>query len=231
LPQRKTKIPNRGFLFYNKDKETDMNILSIINLAFDIYGAVCLVILLLAVWPWHLAESEVVVMAKKFFWSLVLLSLAKVVWLYSIQYVVWHSNPGSRYLLPPYQSIWYFMSYGWQRFAKPEYVSLLTALFFWGLFLALQNLSRGRIFYQEEIYSAGIGLLLNPWPQNSLLIPLVLVAGILLGILRQIFGPKTLFLNQPTFISTRLFWPLGGIILIFIGKWLVAVLGLEPLKL
>ena len=83
------------------------------------------------------------------------------------QYIVWQSAVPSKFLLPPHQSINYFLYYISMRFFAPYIVSLSIAFLF--LFSAkyFNNKYGGRFFYPEELWLGSLALFLTGWP-NSL---------------------------------------------------------------
>lgn len=199
------------------------------TLALKAYAIICLGVIAFMAWRLHLPETEVKNAAKKFFWSVFWVSTALVIWLVLNQYILWQSEIRSRYFLPPYQPLEYFLYYSWSRFIKPEAFSFGLACFFFLVFWSLQKISRQRVFYADEVYSAGIGFLLVGWPQGIILIVLALASGVIWGLLRRFIVGR----SDPSgfYISTRFFWLFWSVFLVGVGRSLVDILGLTFLRL
>ena len=65
------------------------------------------------------------------------------------QYETWANDPLAQFLLPPYQSLNYFISYSLIQFFAPYLISLVVALLFLKVTLSL-NRKSGEIFFEEE---------------------------------------------------------------------------------
>jgi len=80
------------------------------------------------------------------------------------QYQFWSQNEISKHLLPPYQSINYFIFYVATRFFVPYLISLVVAILF---FFAAQFLNKKyeeRFFYPEEYYLGALAIFLMGHP-------------------------------------------------------------------
>lgn len=81
-----------------------------------------------------------------------------------LQYRAWEANAISRFLLPPYQNLDYFLGYSFTRFFFPFLISLAAAIVF---FLAVRILNKKyqeRFFYEEEYWLGALGLFLSGYP-------------------------------------------------------------------
>jgi len=80
------------------------------------------------------------------------------------QYVAWSSVELSKFLLPPYQNIDYFIKYIGARFFTPYLISLAAAFLF--LFSAnrLNKKYEERFFEPEELWLGALALFLIGWP-------------------------------------------------------------------
>jgi len=193
------------------------------------YGALGLAVIAFVMLRSKISEQKLYRMNMLFFFGFLALCLMKIIVWYGAQYSAWSANEQSIYLLPPHQPIQYFFSYVWFRFARPEIMNIGVALFFFLIFFLLQRVSRGRMFYEHELYGAGFAFLANPWPQNLLLLPMVLCAGCLNWAVRFI---SSLTKHKTTeLVSLRIWWPLCGLAMVFAGAWLTRILGLTDLYL
>lgn len=91
---------------------------------------------------------------SKYFLIAILLLLtvfiAKSTFLTVVQYLIWSQHPLSKYLLPPYQKIDYFIGYAFSRFWQDFFFRLLAALFTFILILVLNFSLRRDVFYDDE---------------------------------------------------------------------------------
>lgn len=95
------------------------------------------------------------------------------------QYEVWLADPLAKFLLPPYQSLNYFVSYAFTHFFMSYSTSLLAALLLLGATIALNKRS-GEIFFEKgESYLAALSLFLVGHP-GWLIYIIILIAIYLL---------------------------------------------------
>ncbi len=94
------------------------------------------------------------------------------------QYFFWKENPVSQFLLPPYQSIRYFLSYSFFNFFFQPIFSLTAAIA--GFFTAkILNQKFGERFFEPvEYYLFALGLLLAGHPGWIYYLLAMLAAGI-----------------------------------------------------
>ncbi|MEK7654503.1 MAG: hypothetical protein AAB345_04495 [Patescibacteria group bacterium] len=105
------------------------------------------------------------------FWALLVLPLVLAIYFSSQQYQLWLVNPLTQLLLPPHQSISYFLSYSSVTFFLPIVVNLLLASAALLIFTWLNHLFPSRFFSAEggsssggesvEPYLIGVAILLS----------------------------------------------------------------------
>jgi hypothetical protein len=96
------------------------------------------------------------------------------------QYYIWKQSPQfSQFLLPPHQSLSYFIGYTWQRFGKESAFSILFAGIAFLIFKIGNSITAGRLFYDEEPYLASIAIISVGWPNSILVIGGALICAVL----------------------------------------------------
>jgi len=141
-----------------------------------------------------------------------------------LNYWLWSQELISQRFLPPYTPISYFLKYSWQNYWFEPVVSVLLAfIVFWGIYLFNKKFEEN-LFYKEERYLAGLGVLATSWPNCLIFLSLVLFLGIvfhLLNILFFFFRKKFKKNNKNTLqifirLSLLYFWiPCALLILLF----------------
>ncbi len=86
------------------------------------------------------------------------------------QYQLWRSNPISRYLLPPYQKIDYFLNYAYFHFWRDFFYRLLGSVLLLFLINFLNFIFKRDIFYDEEKILIPILGLFVFFPYNLILV-------------------------------------------------------------
>ena len=151
------------------------------------------------------------------------------------QYRVWSQNELSKFLLPPYQSIAYFLGYSFTHFFKNYLISLVIALLFLSAAVFLNKKSQERFFEKEEPYLGALAIFLvgHPlWIYYLIAIFTVGLLGTLILHTKSIFGrsdfPKINRQYQevrPPDIEKRFpfyhFWLPLAILVLIIGKILI----------
>lgn len=101
---------------------------------------------------------------KYLFWLSVAGILIYYFYLVGNQYAIWQSDPLTRFLLPPYESITYVFGHHFFRFGFYYLVSFLVALSFIFFAVFLNKKFEHRFFEEEEIYLGALAFLLlgNP---------------------------------------------------------------------
>ena len=139
------------------------------------------------------------------------------------QYYVWGQNEFTQFLLPPHQSIKYFIFYSWGHFWINVILSISVAAVF---YLLLRGLKK----YQERFFEEGeteLGFLIAlivGWPVIVIFVPMIFVLAIFLMIFRYFIFKETLI-------------PLGGVfflaafITIIWGNQLIKILNLGVLRI
>lgn len=110
------------------------------------------------------------------------------------QYEVWQSDSFSKFFLPPYQDISYFISYVGVRFFAPWVLSLVASLIFsWAAGYFNKKFDE-RFFEKEEIQLIALGVFLTGYPGFLFYLAVILVFGTLTSIFYQIFAKGRLSL-------------------------------------
>ena len=139
-----------------------------------------------------------------------------------LNYKTWSQNPISQRLLPPHNSIFYFLQYCWQHYWFESIVTILFALLiFWAIYLLNKKFDQA-FFYDEERYLAGLGILITGWPNCLIYLSLVLFLGIIFHFLVLVFN---FFKNVKNIrLSLIYFWlPCALLVLLLsdiIGKYI-----------
>lgn len=118
--------------------------------------------------PWFmprrfLGEDLKKVFVKIFFFSALLIFGLGFYYSYQ-QYVVWQSAEPTKYFLPPYASLNYFLQYVGFRIFGPYLVSLAFAFSLLFSMKALNKKYGEKFFYSEEPYAAGLAIFLTGHP-------------------------------------------------------------------
>lgn len=107
------------------------------------------------------------------------------------QFIVWQANEVSKYLIPPYHSLSYFLFYAWMRLWAPYVISLIAALLGCAATGFLNKRFGGRFFKNEELYFIATGLFVSGHPGWIMYIVLVLAVYFLLSLSRFLFFRET----------------------------------------
>lgn len=81
-----------------------------------------------------------------------------------IEYGLWSQSEISKFLLPPYRDINYFVLYAGFRFFAPSVISLILAILFLYSAKALNRKYEERFFYLEEPYLGALAIFLVSHP-------------------------------------------------------------------
>ncbi|MEK9168447.1 MAG: hypothetical protein AAB698_01470 [Patescibacteria group bacterium] len=139
------------------------------------------------------------------------------------QYYVWSGNELSRLLLPPYQSINYFIFYAFSRFWLGALISVAVSFLFY-LFLKFLEKRQSRFFIEGETALGFLTALLVGWPNFVIFLPLVFVSTILIAIYRQLILKESYTtLGYPFLLA-------AGLALIF-GRIIINVLDFGILRI
>lgn len=130
-------------LYFNK-------ILQFLN--YDIYFPISFFILSFSTLVYFLKTNENKKL-KIYLFILCLIFLLFILWSFFLsyyQYFIWKNNAISKFLLPPYQNLDYFLNYVYFRFWR-DFIYRLLGSFFLFLFLVFINFIFKRdVFYKEE---------------------------------------------------------------------------------
>lgn len=141
------------------------------------------------------------------------------------QYQFWLKNDVSKYLLPPYQNISYFIFYALARFFAPYLISLVVSLIF--LFSAniLNKKCQERFFYPEEAYFGALSFFLISHP--GWLFYLIFIIFIYL-----LIHAYSLLITHGSSLRLSLYhlWIPTAIFVIIIERWLQALPMWQMLK-
>jgi len=138
-------------------------------------------------------------------------------------YFIWKQDPLSRFLLPPYDSL-YFYQYSYFHYWKSCVVIFIISAT-WTLFLfLLYRYSKGRIIDKNEIY---LGLFIVLSVGFPLFIPYIFILFTLF-LLHQITNNFILKKSQPIAISLSMI--VSAIIVILLGNNILIRFGLEVFK-
>lgn len=98
------------------------------------------------------------------------------------QFIAWQGDAISKYLLPPYHSLDYFVSYAAMHFWASYGISFIMALAIY-IIAAWANARRGGIFFEkEEIYFLALGIFLTGHPGWILYLLVVLIAYVIYSV-------------------------------------------------
>ena len=155
-------------------------------------------------WIWIL--SVAVIFGTFLYWS-------------SLQYEMWGSGGFTKYMLPPYQSIAYFLSYVGVRFFGPWVLAFLASVIVSRAAKYLNKKFGERFFENEEIELIALGVFLTGYPGFFIYLSLILVLGVMFSAAYQVLTKGRL----PLYF----FWMSMAVFAIIIKDWLVPALGWE----
>ncbi len=96
-----------------------------------------------------------------------------------LQYQIWSESAVSKFLLPPYQSIGYFLGYSFIHFLKNYLISLGAGFLFLLGAIALNNRFQKRFFEEEEPYLGALAMFLVGQPLWMIYFIIVMTIGVL----------------------------------------------------
>ena len=127
------------------------------------------------------------------------------------QYLLWESNELTKYLLPPYQSIYYLFFFTFKRFYGQYIISFVIGLITFFLIKILNKRSGYRLFYKEEPLLAFLSISAASHPGWILYFIILFSSHLLLSII---------FVYKKDRISFRYLWVTTALFVILISKWL-----------
>ncbi|MBI3589446.1 MAG: hypothetical protein HY093_03510 [Candidatus Liptonbacteria bacterium] len=138
-------------------------------------------------------------------------------WSY-LQYELWSGEGGfGKFLLPPYQSIYYFFSYVGVRFFGPWILAFFAAILVSRLAKFLNRRFEERFFEPEEIELIALGTFLAGYPGFFFYLALILTVGVL-------FSAFYLLLSKGR-LPLYYFWIPLAIFAIIMKIWFLGYLG------
>lgn len=162
---------------------------------------------------WFLKNADDLSLSRRFsktlnwFWVIsVFLILAIQTYWSAMLYQAWEVNPLSRFFLPPYQPISYFLSYVGFRFFAPWILSAIVAFLVSRLAKFLNKKFDERFFEQEEIELIALGTFLTGYPGFFFYLSLLLFGYLMLQIvnnLRIVFSRTDADLTRTSADKTR----------------------------
>lgn len=130
------------------------------------------------------------------------------------QYQVWSQNEISKFLLPPYQTLNYFVFYVFTRFFVQYLISLATAIIFLIVAKTLNKKYEERFFKPEEFYLAAAGIFLVGYPGMLFYLVLLLILAAIGSIILSFIKPGERF-------SLNYLWlPLSLFVILIVYFWL-----------
>lgn len=138
-------------------------------------------------------------------------------------YTLWQGSSISKFLLPPYQGIEYFLGYVGYRFFLPLLFSVLVGLIFFFLASGLNKRKGERFLEKEEPWFLLFSILVVGHPLWVIYLAAILILAIFISLIRLIF-------KFDQVLSLYYFWlPIALVILIF-SVWIVKWGPLDVIK-
>ena len=141
------------------------------------------------------------------------------------EYWTWKNSEITRYFLPPYTSIFYFISYIKMHIWNSYLVSLLFSILILNIFSFINKKYSERFFYQGEIYLAALAAFLVGYPVVFFYLILIILIYLIIHIFS--FFAARYSLKQ---ISSYYLWIPSAIFVILMSKWLQTLLIWKLLK-
>lgn len=139
------------------------------------------------------------------------------------QYYIWHSQEFTKLLLPPHQSINYFLFYSWGRFWMEHLIAFGAALVFC-LFLKILRRYQERFLDKDEIIFGTLMVLLVGWPHAVVFVLLVFIVSVFVGFVFTFIFKNEHINLYPAFM-------VAGIITLIFGNTIVDISGLTVLRI
>lgn len=135
------------------------------------------------------------------------------------QYAVWKGDPFTQNLLPPQQSILYFLKYAGTHFWLAPIFSFIASGVFYAFLRALKRKNE-RFFEEGETELGALAAFLAGWPRIIVFLPVAFLAVVLISGIKMIFRKSAYTtLGLPFFI--------GLLIALAGGFEMLRALGLE----
>lgn len=143
-----------------------------------------------------------------------------------LQYWAFKSGSPGMYLLPPYQSINYFVSYVWLHFWMTPMVTVSASALFGFAAVILNYFGKNRFFEKEEIFSAILGGLASGWPNFILYLALIIILMIIMNFINLI-----VYRDSQYRLPSGAFIILAALIVVFIGDYIAPYIGIIQFKI
>ncbi len=139
-----------------------------------------------------------------------------------LQYYIWSHDAFSKFLLPPYQSIKYFLFYAGYHFWLSTLIAFFLAFAFW-LSLFIASLFRKNLFVDGELKLALLASMIVGWPDFIAFLPLIFALAVIYSLLNFFWLKKETIHLGGVFI-------LSALIAAFLGPLLISLSGLADLQ-
>jgi len=153
------------------------------------------------------------------FFIFFLFSLIYILTLVYLQYSIWASHPISKYLLPPYRSIFYFVSYTYHHIYKNFLWSLIGAVFVFLILVFTNKIFKNSLYYEDELIKVPILASLMVFPFNFMFFISGLGTIFLLHVISMVKNKNKIFEK----ISIRDYW-------VFLALFFIILLNVVNLK-
>jgi len=160
--------------------------------------------------------------SKYFFRAVIVLIFVFLFFQTYAQYQLWLKNDISKYLLPPYTGINYFIFYAFTRFFAPYLMSLIVAILFLLAAKIINKKYEERFFCPEEYYLGALGIFLVSHPGWLFYLIFLILFYFSIHVLSLLI-PYILHLKSHTLpkrISLYHLWIPTAIFVIIIQRWL-----------
>jgi len=133
-----------------------------------------------------------------------------------LQYLTWHAAPFSRFFLPPFTPLNYFLRYSLLHFWLASILVFLCALAFYLIFKLIRRRNREAIS-GEELHLILLSGLLVGWPNFIIFVPSFFLLALIFSVLNLlVFKNKKNSLLYPLILSLILTFLVGH----FLINWL-----------
>lgn len=164
--------------------------------------------------------------ARIIFYLLFLIILTFIIYsslLTFLQYKEWKEHPISKYLLPPYQNINYFLTYSLFRYFRDFYFRLIGVFLTFMIIFFINFVLKRDVFYEDEKFILPAISLLFAFPYNLLFIILGFFVLLLIIMINVLFNKELIneyfslrniwillamgfFISQFLFFNNYLYW-------------------------
>jgi hypothetical protein len=124
---------------------------------------------------------------KLFFYIFIGIIIIRSLTLTLLNYWLWSQQMITQWFLPPYSPISYLLKYSWHHYWFESTATILIAfIVFFGIYLFNKKFEEN-LFYSEERYLAGLGILATGWPNSLIFLCLVIFLGIIFHLFNILF--------------------------------------------